>query len=87
MPTIAYLGPEQTNAHAAAQARFGSRCRYVHAPTIDDVLDLVEREDGTILAATDFGGTVEQLSPDGTSLGALIYPPQVSRPHGLLILR
>ena len=52
-----------------------------------DVTDLVEREDGTILAATDFGGTVEQLGPDGASLGALIYPPQVSRPHGLLILR
>lgn len=44
MPTIAYLGPEHTNTHVAAQARFGPRATYVHAPTIDDVFHAVERE-------------------------------------------
>ncbi len=45
MPTIAYLGPEQTNTHLAALKRFGRRARYLHAPTVDDVFRLVERED------------------------------------------
>ena len=44
MPTIAYLGPEHTNTHVAAQAKFGPRAKYVHAPTVDDVFHLVERE-------------------------------------------
>ncbi|MBI4354561.1 MAG: prephenate dehydratase [Candidatus Omnitrophica bacterium] len=44
MNTIAYLGPEHTNTHLAALRRFGRRARYVHAPTIDDVFRLVERE-------------------------------------------
>ncbi len=44
MPTIAYLGPEHTNTHLAAQAKFGRRSRYVHAPTVEDVFHLVERE-------------------------------------------
>ena len=44
MPTIAYLGPEHTNTHLAALTRFGRRSTYVHAPTIDDVFQLVERE-------------------------------------------
>ena len=44
MLTIAYLGPEKTNTHDAAIARFGRRgVKYVHAPTIDDVFHLVER--------------------------------------------
>ena len=43
MLTIAYLGPEHTNTHAAAQKRFGQRCKYVHAPTIEDVFHSVER--------------------------------------------
>lgn len=43
MLTIAYLGPEQTNTHAAAQKRFGRKAVYVHAPTVDDVFHLVER--------------------------------------------
>jgi len=43
MPTIAYLGPENTNTHLAARKRFGSRARYVHAPTVDEVFHLVER--------------------------------------------
>ena len=44
MPRIAYLGPEHTNTHMAAQAKFGARSTYVHAPTVDDVFSLVERE-------------------------------------------
>lgn len=44
MRVVAYLGPENTNTHLAAKARFGSRGTYVHAPTVDDVFDLVERE-------------------------------------------
>lgn len=42
MPTIAYLGPEHTNTHVAAQKQFGPRAKYVHAPTIDDVFERVE---------------------------------------------
>lgn len=44
MPTVAYLGPEHTNTHLAAQATFGRRSRYLHAPTVDDVFHLVERQ-------------------------------------------
>lgn len=43
MPTIAYLGPEHTNTHLAALKRFGARGRYVHAPTVEDVFQAVER--------------------------------------------
>ena len=43
MLTVAYLGPENTNAHVAAQAKFGKRADYLHAPTIEDVFHLVER--------------------------------------------
>jgi len=44
MPTVAYLGPEHTNTHMAAQAKFGRRSTYMNAPTVDDVFELVERE-------------------------------------------
>ncbi|MBI3087783.1 MAG: prephenate dehydratase [Candidatus Omnitrophica bacterium] len=44
MPRIAYLGPEHTNTHLAALKRFGRLAQYVHAPTVDDVFHLVERE-------------------------------------------
>ena len=44
MRTIAYLGPENTNTHFAARKEFGAKARYLHAPTVDDVFDLVERE-------------------------------------------
>lgn len=44
MPTIAYLGPEHTNTHVAAQKQFGPRAQYLHAPTVDDVFHFVERE-------------------------------------------
>ncbi len=43
MRTIAYLGPVHTNTHLAARAKFGSRSRYLHAPTIEEVFHLVER--------------------------------------------
>jgi chorismate mutase/prephenate dehydratase len=43
MQTVAYLGPEHTNTHLAAQRKFGAGCRYVHAPTVEDVFQLVER--------------------------------------------
>jgi len=43
MSTIAYLGPEKTNTHLAALKRFGQRSRYIHAPTVDDIFNLVER--------------------------------------------
>ena len=44
MKTIAYLGPEHTNTHLAAQATFGRGSRYLHEPTVDDVFSLVERD-------------------------------------------
>ena len=44
MRTVAYLGPEKTNTHLAALARFGRNVRYLHAPTVEDVFRLVERE-------------------------------------------
>ncbi len=45
MPTVAYLGPERTNTHLAALAKFGRRSTYLHAPTVEDVFRLVEREE------------------------------------------
>ncbi|MBI3320869.1 MAG: prephenate dehydratase [Candidatus Omnitrophica bacterium] len=44
MLSIAYLGPENTNTHMAALAKFGKRMHYIHAPTVDDVFHLVERQ-------------------------------------------
>jgi len=44
MTTVAYLGPEKTNTHFAARKRFGAKARYLHAPTVEDVFRLVERE-------------------------------------------
>ncbi len=43
MRKIAYLGPEKTNTHLAAMARFGRRAKYEHAPTVDEVFHQVER--------------------------------------------
>jgi chorismate mutase/prephenate dehydratase len=43
MPTIAYLGPENTNTHHAARMKFGAGHSYLHAPTVEEVFHLVER--------------------------------------------
>ena len=43
MPIIAYLGPENTNTHSAAQVKFGKQSKYLHAPTVEEVFHLVER--------------------------------------------
>ena len=61
MSRVAYLGPERTNTHAAAQARFGRRSRYVHAPTVEDVFHLVERRQadfGVVPIENSLGGAV-----------------------------
>lgn len=61
MLTIAYLGPEKTNTHLAAQAAFGRRGRYLHAPTVEDVFRLVERRQadyGVVPIENSLGGAV-----------------------------
>ena len=59
MPTVAYLGPEKTNTHFAARKKFGAKARYLHAPTVEDVFRLVEREDA------DFGVVPIENSLEG----------------------
>lgn len=44
MKTISYLGPENTHTYFAAKKKFGSKAKYVHAPTVEDVFQAVERE-------------------------------------------
>lgn len=46
--TVAYLGPEHTHTHLAARVHFGRESRYIHAPTVDDVFSLVEREQANV---------------------------------------
>ena len=61
MPTIAYLGPENTNTHLAALKKFGTRAKYVHAPTVEEVFHLVERrqaEYGVVPIENSLGGAV-----------------------------
>jgi len=61
MLTVAYLGPEHTNTHLAAQKRFGRQARYVHAPTVEDVFRLVERrqaDDGVVPVENSLEGAV-----------------------------
>lgn len=61
MKTIAYLGPENTYTHRAAHKKFGARSRYLHAPTIEDVFHLVERESadyGVVPIENSLGGSV-----------------------------
>ena len=60
MPTIAYLGPEKTNTHVAAQKKFGPRAKYMHAPTVDEVFHLVERR------RADFGVVPVENSLEGS---------------------
>lgn len=43
MPTVAYLGPEKTNTYFAARKKFGASAKYVHAPTVEDIFQSVER--------------------------------------------
>lgn len=45
MNTVGYLGPENTYTHLAALSHFSKKARYIHAPTIEDVFRLVEREE------------------------------------------
>ena len=45
MRTVAYLGPEKTNTHLAARKKFGAKAKYIHAPTIDQVFQMVERRE------------------------------------------
>ncbi len=44
MKTVAYLGPQNTNTHFAAKKKFGAGYGYLHAPTVEEVFQLVERE-------------------------------------------
>ena len=44
MKTVAYLGPEKTNTHLAAQKKFGRGSRYRHASTVEEVFQFVERK-------------------------------------------
>ena len=60
MPTIAYLGPKNTNTHVAALKRFGRWSKYVHAPTVDDVFHAVERQQA------DYGVVPVENSLEGT---------------------
>ncbi len=61
MPYVAYLGPEGSYTHMAAQARFGARATYRHAPTVEDVFHLVERrlaDYGVVPIENSLGGAV-----------------------------
>ena len=61
MLTVAYLGPQRTNTHFAAMAKFGKGHRYVHDPSIDDVFHRVEREEadcGVVPVENSLGGAV-----------------------------
>ena len=60
MPTVAYLGPEKTNTYFAARKEFGEKGKYIHAPTVEDVFRLVERE------KADFGVVPVENSLEGS---------------------
>ena len=75
MPTVAYLGPEHTNTHMAAQAKFGRRSRYVHAPTVDDVFELVEQKGadyGVVPIENSLEGAVTHTLDQFVGIGAAI---------------
>ncbi len=59
MKTVAYLGPENTNTHFAAKKKFGTRCAYRHAATVEEIFQLVER------AKADFGVVPIENSLEG----------------------
>ena len=61
MNIIAYLGPEKTNTHLAAVRRFGRKCFYRHAPTVEEVFHMVERRQahyGVVPIENSLGGAV-----------------------------
>jgi len=61
MRTVVYLGPEKTNTHLAALKKFGEKTRYVHAPTVEEVFDRVERrlaDFGVVPIENSLGGAV-----------------------------
>lgn len=60
MPVVAYLGPQKTNTHFAARKKFGAKARYFHAPTVEDVFQLVERK------KADFGVVAIENSLQGS---------------------
>jgi chorismate mutase/prephenate dehydratase len=57
--SIAYLGPQATFTHQAAELRFGSAARFLPAPSIGEVFDLVER------GQADFGVVPAENSTEG----------------------
>lgn len=59
MPTVAYLGPEKTNAHLAARKKFGPKAGYKHVPTVEDVFWMVETSEA------DFGVVPIENSLEG----------------------
>ncbi len=59
MKKVAYLGPENTNTHFAAKKKFGARYSYLHAPTVEEIFQSVER------AKADFGVVPIENSLEG----------------------
>jgi chorismate mutase/prephenate dehydratase len=61
MPTVAFLGPEGTFAHLAAQKRFGEDAKLVPMPNIADVFESVARSRtslGIVPIENSSGGTI-----------------------------
>ncbi len=61
MPTVAFLGPEGTFAHLAAQKRFGDSAKLSPSPTIPDVFESVSRNRtslGIVPIENSSGGTI-----------------------------
>ena len=85
MRTIAYLGPEKTNTHMAAIAKFGRKASYVHEPTVEDVFRLVERRQA------DFGVVPVENSLEGAvthTLDRFIdFPDTPVKIHGEIEMR
>ena len=85
MRTIAYLGPEKTNTHMAAVAKFGRKASYVHEPTVEDVFRLVERRQA------DFGVVPVENSLEGAvthTLDRFIdFPDTPVKIHGEIEMR
>ena len=70
--TVAYLGPEATFAHLAAQSHFGKSVKFFPQSTISDVFDEVEME------RTDYGVVPVENSSEGSvnlTMDRLILTP------------